>query len=97
MRVKRRLYQGTKQEGIVPVARLEESHLGQWISFKIIANWDKIRFSFGDHTATIEGPLDLDGANKIAIAPGTRLRKLRLGVFDQQLLPPTEDSHRPKD
>lgn len=78
--VKRRKHRGEREEGIVSVARFEEPRLGRWTPFTFEANWDEIRFSFGGALAVIEGPLDMDGANKIVIAPGTKLRKLRLGL-----------------
>lgn len=80
-RVKRRLYSGERQSQIANVARFDEKRLGRWIPFKVTANWDAITFSFGEETVTVDGPLDMDGANKIVVAPGTKLRHLRLGVF----------------
>ena len=79
-RVKRRRYRGDKQSGIVNVDRFDEDYLDRWVQFTVIANANEIRFSFGHETVTIEGPLEMDGANKIVIAPGTKLRNLRLDV-----------------
>jgi hypothetical protein len=80
--VKRRLYRGEKLTDIVNITRFDEPTLGKWTPFNLDANWDRILFSFADQSVTMEGPLDMDGANKIAIAPGTRLRDLRIEVFE---------------
>ena len=80
-RVKRRMYRGGKQPGIFQIANFEEKSLRKWIPFTVVANWDAIRFTFGNETITLEGPLDMAGANKIVIVPGTKLRNLRLGVL----------------
>lgn len=79
--VKRRLQAGEQQTGITHAVTFEPARSGRWIPFQVSSNWNETRFKFGRQTATLEGPLDMDGANKIAIAPGTKLRNLRLALF----------------
>jgi hypothetical protein len=84
--VKRRLHKGRATGGIETVDELAPSPKGQWLSFRVNVSQGGIQFQFGQSSATLDGPLDIDGANKILIAPGTRLRNLRLS-FDSE--PPT--------
>jgi hypothetical protein len=79
--VKRRMVQGAPADGIVNVSRWDEPGVGKWIPFYIDVAWDRIAFFFGSQAGSVKGPLDVDGANKIAIAPGTKLRDLRLEIF----------------
>lgn len=80
--VKRRRHRGQPVADLVTVAEWQEPPRSQWIPFYLDVNWDRIVFCFGSQAAVIQGPLDVDGANKIAIAPGTRLRQLRLELSD---------------
>jgi len=75
---KRRLLKGARIENIQQVNEFVEPAKNQWIPFHVNASQSGIHFRFGESTAFLEGPLDVDGANKIAIAPGTKLRNLRL-------------------
>lgn len=69
--------------GTVQAAQFRPPTAGTWTPFYAEVNWDRITYVFGAEAAILNGPLDVDGANKIAIAPGTRLRDLRLELFDQ--------------
>ena len=75
---KRRLLKGARIETAQQIGDFGEPAKNQWLSFKVHISQSAIHFTFGQSTASIEGPLDIDGANKIAIAPGTKLRNLRL-------------------
>ena len=81
--VKRRLYHGKPSTELTNVTRFVQPSLGNWIAFYIDVSWDRIVFFLGDQAAVIDGPLDMDGANKIAIAPNTKLKDLRLEIFDR--------------
>jgi hypothetical protein len=52
-----------------------------WIPFTVDASAEKIVFQIGKQTGTIPGPVDMDGANKVCLAPGTMLRNLRLEII----------------
>lgn len=81
--VKRRLHQGRHSEGIEGVGELAPAALGEWTSFKVAVAQSGIQFEFGGGSVTIGGPLDVDGANKVAIVPGTKVRNLRLSFETQ--------------
>jgi hypothetical protein len=78
--VKRRLFHGQPASGIISVVQFAPSPNDGWIPFHVRASDSAIEYWFAGHIARLPGPLDTDGANKIAIAPGTRLRNLRLLV-----------------
>ncbi|MFO1500667.1 MAG: hypothetical protein U1G07_20165 [Verrucomicrobiota bacterium] len=80
--VKRRLANGVTAMDTVAINRFEQPTLRQWLPFHVEVNWNEIVFVFAGRRSVVEGPLDMDGANKIAIAPGTKLRQLRLELFE---------------
>jgi hypothetical protein len=82
MLVKRRNWSVGKAQGISEVTRFQEPPLQTWIPFTVEATSEQIVFRVGNQGATIPGPLDEDGANKIAVAPGTKIRNVSV-----QLLP----------
>lgn len=61
---------GTTEFGAAP--------LGQWLPFSARVSQAGIDYQIGNSSARLDGPLDMDGANKIALAPGSKLRNLRL-------------------
>lgn len=77
--VKRRLLNGEPTTNIESYAFPAPSQ-GGWIPFKIHVSQDGIEYTFGNHNSRLEGPLDMNGANKIVIAPGTKMRNLQLTV-----------------
>jgi hypothetical protein len=81
--VKRRLKGGQREKGIAHAASFNAPEFGTWLSFSADVSATNLSFSIGGISLQgieIPGPLDIDGANKIAIAPGTRLKNLRLEV-----------------
>jgi hypothetical protein len=77
---KRRMLQGRRFQDIEVLEGFSEPQEQEWISFRVSASRDGVEYVFGSYSGHIEGPLDTNGANKIAIAPGTQLRNLRLSV-----------------
>lgn len=75
---KRRLLNGSRLPEIEEAACLGEPVRDRWVPFQAHVSQSSIHFRFGESSVVVEGPLDSDGANKIAIAPGTKLRNLRL-------------------
>ena len=76
--LKRRLLHGQPTSNIIPLVEVAPNTREGWIPFRVRVSERMIEYSFAGTTTRIPGPLDTDGANKIAIAPGTRLRNLRL-------------------
>jgi hypothetical protein len=79
--VKRRNWSVGKAEGISEVTQFQEPPLQTWIPFAVEASSEQIVFRVGNQSGTIPGPLDLDGANKIALAPGTKVRNVSVQVL----------------
>ncbi|MDB6121835.1 MAG: hypothetical protein JWQ71_828 [Pedosphaera sp.] len=90
---KRRLLEGAKEQKIAQVAKFEAPAIGQWISFSVEATPDQISFQFGQQFAVIKGPLDMDGANKIVLAPGTKIKDVQLEILEASPIsnPPTSE------
>jgi hypothetical protein len=81
--VKRRMRAGRPEKGIVGSSSFKPPELGAWLYFSVDASAADLSFTFGGILAQgveLIGPLDVDGANKIVIAPGARLKNLRLEV-----------------
>jgi HEAT repeat protein len=81
--VKRRLLHGQVASDIIPMVEFAPPRRGAWTPFQVRVSESMIEYSFAGNVARLPGPLDTDGANKIAIAPGTRLRNLRLSLQGQ--------------
>jgi len=79
--VKRRNWSVGKAEGISEVTHFQEPPLQTWIPFTVEATSEQIVFRVGNQSGTIPGPLDLDGANKIALTPGTKIRSVSVQVL----------------
>lgn len=80
--VKRRLLDGEPELFMNTISEWPAPELGVWIPFRVRVAQETIEYRFGDYECVIEGPLDIDGANKIASVPGTRLRNLKLKLLD---------------
>jgi hypothetical protein len=80
--VKRRQREGLLENGIKQVVSFRRPDFGAWIPFSANVSAEQISFQIGDQSGVIGGPLDVDGANKLALAPGTKLKNLRLEIFD---------------
>ena len=80
MEVKRRLNAGVRESGIRQVTAFDPPTFRTWIPFTAEASADAISFQLGDQSGVISGPLDTDYANRIVLAPGTRLSELRLEI-----------------
>ena len=81
--VKRRLRAGRPEKGIAGASSFKTPEFGAWLSFSVDASAANLSYTFGGtlmQGVELIGPLDVDGANKIVIAPGTRLKNLRLEV-----------------
>lgn len=91
---KRRLLKGRVPENFENSEELPTPAIHRWIPFRASVSQRGITFQFGEGSTALEGPLDVDGANKIAIAPGTMLRDLRLS-FSAQTLETPGPSRRP--
>lgn len=76
--VKRRLLHGQPTSEIIPIVEFAPARREEWTPFHVRVSESMIEYSFAGNVARLPGPLDTDGANKLAIAPGTRLRNLRL-------------------
>ena len=79
--VKRRNWSVGKAEGISEVTQFQEPPLQTWIPFVVEATSEQIVFRVGNQSGTILGPLDVDGANKIALAPGTKVRNVSVQIL----------------
>ncbi|MEX2673358.1 MAG: hypothetical protein WD294_14750 [Phycisphaeraceae bacterium] len=80
LRNKRRLGGGEEVGGILKLREFEKPPFNQWVSFALKVTGDEIRLRVGDQEGHIEGPLDTDGANRIALAPGSAVRHLFLSI-----------------
>jgi hypothetical protein len=84
MEVKRRQREGLLENGIKQVVSFRRPDFGAWIPFTANVSAEQISFQIGDQSGVIGGPLDMDGANKVARAPGTKLKNLRLEILDSR-------------
>ena len=82
LEIKRRLHRGVPEPGIKQAVSFKPPVFATWIPFSAEVSADSISFQIGDQSGTISGPLDVNGANKIALAPGTRLKDLRFELTD---------------
>ncbi len=80
LRVKRRLHEGKQQDGTTWPVQFDSLQTERWYRFYADVSRDFIYFHIGPKSGLIKGPLAVDGANKIVIAPRTQLRNLRLEV-----------------
>jgi hypothetical protein len=55
---------------------------GSWLPFAADVSAAGISFQVGGQSGEIKGPLDTDGVNRIALAPGARLKDLRVEIRD---------------
>src|SRR5258708_6039802 len=78
LQVKRRRHSGQQERGIKELAAFEPAPLEQWFSVSVEARPDVIAFRIGGQSATVQGPLDMDGGNKIVLGPGSKVRGLKL-------------------
>lgn len=78
--VKRRLNGGVFENNIVQVTVFPTPAFGEWVPFTAQVYAAGISYRIGEQSGAIPGSLDSDGANKIALMPGTRVRNLRLEV-----------------
>ncbi len=81
MRVKRRLLEGEMLDRFARPFEFKPLQHGKWYTFSAEARPDLISFSLGGQMGMIRGPLETDGANKILLTPGAKLRNLKLTVF----------------
>ncbi len=72
---------GRQHQSLVDLNPPKAVPVGMWIPFYLDVNWDRIIYTFGDQFGIVKGPLDMDGDNKIVLAPGTKLKNIRLEVF----------------
>lgn len=82
MTVKRRLHDGIREPKIARVTELEATPAGEWVPFTVEATPAQIVFKFGERSGVIHGPLEMDGANKIALAPGTKIKDIQLEILE---------------
>lgn len=82
IRLKRRLIEGSGREEFVLPFEFAGIGLEAWHSFSVEVGPGSIVVKFGDQTATVTGPLDCEGANKIALCPGAKLNDLRITLLD---------------
>lgn len=82
MEVKRRLRGGVPENGIVQAVSFQPPVFGAWIPFSAEVSAEQISFQIGEQSGVIPGPLDVDGANKVALTPGTKLKNLRLEMLE---------------
>jgi hypothetical protein len=82
MGVKRRLVEGGASEGLVCPIKFERLTPGTWHDFSVEISQKSIAVRFGNQSGVVDGPLDIDGANKIALSPGAKLRDLRITLLD---------------
>lgn len=81
--VKRRQTGGNANErNIVQAASFGPPPFNTWLPFAAEVSREKITFRIGNESGELPGPLDLDGANKIGLTPGTMLRQLVLEILD---------------
>jgi hypothetical protein len=80
MMVKRRLLNGHPVSDIQTIVEFSPPPLGEWAPFHVRLSRDVIEYSFAGVVSRLVGPVDIDGANKLTIAPGTRIKNLRLSI-----------------
>ncbi len=86
MHVKRRKWSAGLpggEEGIVYVTQFSEPPMGTWLPFRLEATQQQILFRIGNQQGAIGGPLELDGANKIALAPGSKVKDVSVEILPE--------------
>lgn len=81
MRVKRRLLEGEKIQQFARPFVFKTLERGTWHRFAAEVHPNLISFSLGNQIGMIRGPLAIDGANKIVLSPGAKLRGLQLKIL----------------
>jgi hypothetical protein len=83
IRIKHRLIEGkvTSQESVLAF-KSEDLLPGNWHEFSFEVSENSILTRLGNQIRLVNGPLDTDGANKIMLCPGARLRDLRIILLD---------------
>jgi hypothetical protein len=82
LRVKSRLIEGKASEELVFPFRFEPLAPGTWSDFSVEISQRSVAVRFGKQAGHVDGPLDIDGANKIALSPGAKLRDLWITLLD---------------
>jgi hypothetical protein len=86
MQVKRRKWSAGLpggEESIVHVTQFQDPPMGTWIPFMLEVTKERIAFRVGNQEGTIAGPLETDGANKIALAPGSKVKDVYLQTLPE--------------
>ena len=83
MEVKRRMHSGASENGIKQAVSFRPPAFATWLPFAAEVSAESISFQIGDQSGVIQGPVDVDGANKIALAPGTKLKDVRLEMLGE--------------
>ncbi len=84
MQVKRRKWSGgLPEDGILHVIQFTEPPLGTWLPFRLEATQQQILFQIGNQQGRITGPLELDGANKIALVPGSKVKDVSVEILPE--------------
>jgi hypothetical protein len=82
IRNKRRLQEGEPLHRIRTVFRFDEPVLEEWTPFAALVTADRLVFQIGDQVGRVAGPVDVDGRNLIGIAPGSKIRNVRLALVE---------------
>jgi hypothetical protein len=82
MTIKRRNYDGIKAKKIVNSVSFEKPATNEWMPFALEVSAEQLKFEIGTNGGVISGPLDMDGANKIVMAPGTKIKDVRLEILE---------------
>lgn len=82
IRIRHRLIKGkiSAPESAVPFSS-EGQWVGNWQDFSADVGEHAILIKVGSQTGVMDGPLDTEGANKIVLCPGAKLRDLRITLL----------------
>ena len=78
MQTKRRRFAETEEPDIVQHVAFQRPPSGVWLPFTALVTADQIAFQIGPESGVIPGPLAIDGANKLLLGEGSRVKNLCL-------------------
>ena len=82
MQIRCRRHEGTMTETLSFPIKVESNLSESWHGFSVAVSEESIVATFGNQTEVVKGPLDIDGANKIMLCPGAKLKDLIITLLD---------------
>lgn len=82
LNIKRRPHDGQEETKIVTAATFPQAQLGVWLPFSIEATATQLTCKFDKLFVNVAKPA-MDGANRLALASGSKLREVRVTLLGE--------------